>query len=69
MEMYANIGDNSEQNGGKKSCEITSVPLVFLHERHVFGFQKPSNAFLKHEEMYIAIGEVIAPSHITGLQK
>lgn len=62
----------SVQDGGPRgaSIEVTSAPVLFLQERSLFGFPKAnSNDFLKHEEMYMAVGAVINPSHITGLQR
>lgn len=44
--------------------------LVFLQEASLFGDRKPNyTEFIKHQEMYLAIGSVIEATHITGLQR
>lgn len=54
------------QDGGR----VSSVPLVFLQESAIFGTTKPSyKDYLRHDELYKAIGNVINPTHITGLQR
>jgi len=46
------------------------APLVFLRERSIFGDRKPTKEeWLRHPELYEAIGRVIDASHITGLQR
>lgn len=46
------------------------IPLVFIRENELFGQRKPSKEeFVKHSELYEAIGRKIEPTHITGLQR
>ena len=59
--MAETIDSRNNQNG---------VPLVFLRERSIFGDRRPSKEeWLRHPELYEALGRVIEPSHITGLQR
>lgn len=44
---------------------------VFLSEHSVHGSRTPtdSSLWLKHEEIYLSLGKVISPDHISGIQR
>jgi hypothetical protein len=64
-------GEKQQQVSDSMSSTIQDgVPLVFLKESSLFGEAKPLPAqWLKHEELYTSIGNVIDSSHISGLQR
>ena len=65
--VSANSATSAEyvQNGGQNG-----VPLVFLREESLFGKRIPKyQEFIKHEELYSALSNVIESTHITGLQR
>lgn len=58
--------DNKE-NGAEYD---TSAPIVFIRERSLFGDRRVNyQEWIKHEELYKSIGQLISASHITGLQR
>ena len=73
--MMAEMENSDKQNGSGDNNEAEEggqdgVPLIFLKESALFGQRRPMpNEWLKHEELYKSIGNVIDISHILGLQR
>ncbi|WAR29114.1 hypothetical protein MAR_002682 [Mya arenaria] len=62
MKMDNIVNDISKQYGGP--------PIVFIRETSLFGERMPTKQeWLKHEELYEALADVIVCTHITGLQR
>ena len=65
-----NVSILSQAGGGNIANKYGDKPLVFLQEKTLYGDRKPTLAeWIKHEDLYKAIGEVIGSSHFTGLQR
>lgn len=65
-----NTSRSSQLDTGQQSNQYGGMPLVLLQDKTLIGGRKPTQAeWIKHAELYSAIGEVIDASHVTGLQR
>lgn len=62
---------DSKQNGDVDVSNVNKdIPLVFFQESSYFGKHKVNSSnYIKHEEMYFALADIIDETHITGLQR
>lgn len=68
MESNSQRSDSVLQ--GISQPKQNGVPLVFLREASIFGTSKVHHTeWLKHEELYNCVGNVIEPTYVTGLQR
>ena len=68
---FADVAGRSVQSSStEENVENTSVKPIFIKEYDIFGTTKPPKQFwLSHTEIYKAIGRVIQPQCIRGIQR
>jgi len=66
----ADMADAPDRTGSNDIDQKYKIPLVFMRESSLFGERRPEQSeWLKHVELYEAIGRRIECSHIKGLQR